>query len=346
MIVKEQSKLDAQLLKAAKSGSVVTIAELLDAGGDINGMSPESYQTVIQIAITNSTCCSIVLFLLQYQNINIHVRDQQGGSLLHNAVRKGCGDCTRRLLDAGLSMTDEDVFRHSVFRYAVEPDLAIRPLLRMLRHATNRGMEIGAITALKPNALYRLCSYRPIFRTKASLLVRFGWSLLPHIENDRELLLHILKEEDWLLKELIQQPGTIKEIRSKDTVWDKVLQAALRKPGKNPAVVLAFLRAGIRYQHLRSEIRELATREKDDALLKFLDGETVWCEEPASIEEEPYVLALNAHDRSILQEHDAVATEVTDELNVTQDADSKKESSPNDTEIADIDISDRVPGPE
>lgn len=317
LTLEEQAMLDTQFLAAAKSESLLKMAEALDAGADINAVDPKTYQTALQIGITKETCCLAVRFLLQYKNVNFHVRDATGANLLHHAVNRNCGDCTQNLLDVGISMTDKDCFGFPALKVAIEKSYgSARPLLVMLRHATSRGFKRSFIIALHSSALYEQClryshphpmNYVPRdLELSMRLLIRFGWPLMSYVKT-AEPLLGLLKEPS-LLEELTSQRETLEHIRAKHPMWDEVLLAATKGAKANTRVVLALLRAGIEYQHVMTEIRELATKEQDSTLLGFLDRSHTswyWSENDAT----ELIMRENSYVFPIL-ELDAVETQI------------------------------------
>ncbi|ERF73623.1 hypothetical protein EPUS_00876 [Endocarpon pusillum Z07020] len=269
--MEEQLRINAKLLDAAANNNLVAVAEALDAGADINAVRPGQGWTALHFAISH--CCPAVRFLLQYQNVNAHVRENNGKTLLHKAVQYQCETCIQSLLDFGVSMTDEDESGFSAFRYAVERCVSIEPLLALLRHATRYEVKTDAVTALGKDALYKLCCLQPLRRAHAAILVRCGWSLAMFANNDSSLRLafDILEEEQWLLMLMLEQTQTTLEIRAKVPLWNEVLMAVTKGPKRNTAALLKLLRAGIKYQHLKFEIYGLAVSQDDLSLLDLLD---------------------------------------------------------------------------
>jgi ankyrin repeat protein len=270
--MEDQLRINAKLLDAAEANNLVAMAEALDAGADINAVRPGQDRTALQFAICHY--CPAVRFLLRYQNVNVHVRDYKGRTLLLTAVQYQCENCIQSLLDLRLCMTDEDEYGVSAFNYAVEYCHGTEPLLALLRHATKDEAEIDAVTALDRDALYKLCCGYPLRRAHAAILVHCGWSLATSANNTSSLrwALDILEEEQWLLMLMLEQIQTILEIRAKVPLWNAALMAATKGPKRNTAVLLKLLRTGIEYQHLKFEIYGLAFSEEDHFLLDLLDG--------------------------------------------------------------------------
>jgi hypothetical protein len=278
LTAEEQSSIDAELLNAAADNSLVGIAEALDAGADINAVdAPGSYQTALQIATNTSGGCSVVNFLVHYRNINLHVRDRQGGNLLHSAVQMECEACVQSLLEVGLSMTAKDENGMSAFNWATDNCLTTGPLLTMLRHATKAWVDTSHVTALDPRALQKLCCQKPLRREHALVLVRFEWPLTKYLSTTSPEFCRILRKEGWLLKEMIKQPKTMTQIRAKGPTWetwDKVLRVATSWRGANPEIVIQLLRAGIDFRHLTYLIFEFAEKKRDLPIMEFLAQHT------------------------------------------------------------------------
>ncbi len=104
----DQARINAKLRHGAANGNLVAMAEALDAGADINAVRPGDNLTALHIAVRKRDGCPALRFLLQYQNVNAHVRDRYGNTLLLIAVRWECDSCIQSLLDFGVSMTDEN----------------------------------------------------------------------------------------------------------------------------------------------------------------------------------------------------------------------------------------------
>ncbi len=255
------------------------MAKALDAGADINAVGRG--RTAPQISVDVDVGCPALRFLLQYQNVNAHVRNRHGRTPLHGAVFQECESCIQRLLDFGVSMTDEDGDGISAFNFAVERCSRTEPLLALLRHATKDRVEGDVITALDRDALYKLCCHQPLRRAHAEILVRCGWSLGTFADSSSSLrlVLDILEEEQWLVLLMLEQPQTILEIRAKVPIWGRLLTAVIDGASKNISFLLKLLRAGIEYEHLKHEIYGLASSEEDHFLLDLLDrkaaGKTV-----------------------------------------------------------------------
>jgi Ankyrin repeats (3 copies) len=322
----EESRIDAELLGAAKRNSLIRMAKALDAGADINSVEAAgSHQTALQIATNTLGCCSAVDFLLHYRDVNLYVRDERGGTLLHTAARLECETCIQSLLDVGLSMTDKDENGISAFNWSAEKCLTTRPLVTLLRHATKGGIGSSDVTALDPHALDKLCCQTPIIRgDHARVLARFGWSLMTHVNPRSTIFCHILKKEHWLLKEMIEHPKAIMQIRAKTSAWDKVLLAATTGPGKNAEIVLQLLQAGIVFRHLTSGIYRLAVKKKDRSLLEFLVRHTnpsVSLENLMGCGGDQAVVAVNAKPQPTLQELDALQTKIANDSDKRQNPD-------------------------
>jgi len=269
----ERSKIDAHLLDAVERNFLIEIAGALDAGADINALRPpEGYQTALQLATNTPMLCAAVRFLLHYQDVNIHVRDERGPNLLHNAVRLECEDCIQSLLDGGLSMTDEDENGISAIDFAAQKCSTTRPLSALLRYARNDGVKGIDITALDPHALLKLCCQTPFRREHAHVLVRFGWSLITDGNAKPFPFSRILKNECWLMKEMIEHPKTIAKIRAKLPAWENVLEEAIYT--SNTENVIQLLRVSIEFRHLTRAIFYLATTKNHYFLMEFLARHT------------------------------------------------------------------------
>jgi hypothetical protein len=280
MTEEELSRADAHLLAGAETSSLFQMAKALDDGADINAVKLSGRcWTALQIATNTRMGCSAVRFLLHYQNVNLHVRDGQGGNLLHIAVRVECEECIRSLLGVGLSMTDEDENGISALNFAAESCRTTRPLLTLLRHARDNAGEDNAITALDPHVLYKLCCKTSMREEHAHVLVSFGWSLVTHMTTKTShLLLDTLEKEHWLLEEILEHPEAIVQIREGYLMWDAVLRAVTRGPVTNSAIALRLICAGIKYRHLMADLIELADKERNHSLLEHLRQQnTEWC---------------------------------------------------------------------
>jgi Ankyrin repeats (3 copies) len=186
MTAEEQFEIDARLLRTVEENWLDEIAIALDAGADINAVKPGIYLTALQIA-TWTNRCSAVQLLLHYQNVNVHVCDQWGKTLLHRAVLSGCATCTQSLLEAGLSMTVKDNSGFSAFHLAVEVCIFTSPLWTLLRHAVlgNGSSQPCDVRHLDPAALLNLCYRKPSRIAHALILMSFGWSLEPEMSKYR-----------------------------------------------------------------------------------------------------------------------------------------------------------------
>lgn len=345
LTIEEKSNIDAELIDATKRNSLIRMARALDAGADINSVDgPRSHRTALQITTNMPRGCSATDLLLHYRDANLHVRDDQGGTLLHNAVRLECKACIQSLLDVGLSMTEEDENGISAFRWTAEKCVTTRPLLTLLTHAANGEVERNTVTALDPHALYRLCCQTPIRREHACYLARFGWSLMTHVNPGSTIFYHILKAEPWLLKEIINHPKTIMQISAKSALWDRVLLAAVTGPARNNEVVLQLLQAGIEFRHLTSGIYRLAVKKKDCSLLEFLFRHTnsnMSLENLMGDERDVVDVSVDAKPQALPQDLDAVKTRIASGSQVRQDPDVRSRS--NNCGVEDFEI---VYGPE
>ena len=285
-----QIKIDEELLDAVESGTLWDIAKALDAGADINAVKlPEPCETPLQLTKTRFVCCSALKLLLKYKNANLYVRDRKGRNLLHRAVLMECEKCIQSLLDIGVSMNDEDLWGYSAFDDATTRCVTSQPLLTLLKHAVdhgvmNNGVSAYPLTDLNPHALFNACHSSSIRKEHARLLLHFGWSLIP--DSNPFLLLSlilslILKEEQWLLTEMVKHPKTIAQICEQDSLWEVILLELTSRPRPNTAVILRYLCDGIEYGHPKTEIRHLAIKEQCYSLLEIITRDAdqiVWHE--------------------------------------------------------------------
>jgi hypothetical protein len=314
LAVEQQSLLDFQLLDATEKKMVFEMAVALDAGADINALKPGSYQTALQIATTTPFHCPAVRLLLRYKNVNVHVRDKQGSTLLRNAVRLQCKDCIQNLLDVGLSMTEGDESGISPFKYAAERCSSTEPLWVLLMHARNSGLDGSALTALDPDALHQTFSYTPFRRNHALVLVYFGWSITTPMKTNWLRSLTMLEDEALMMK-MIRHRSSIEQIWAKNPIWDVVFQVAMRGPVPKIAILIQFLRSGIQYHHLETEIYDIARKKNNRALLEFFDRLHTHLRELEANETDMYQndhqpLELDAVETSIEYKKSATLTEV------------------------------------
>jgi hypothetical protein len=171
MTADEQDTIDLHFLGSTQNGSLYEMATSLDHGADINALSLNNCQTALQLAATTHQDEEALIFLLQYENANIHVRGDHGQGLLHDAVRTAKTKAIQRLLQLGLSMTDEDENGVTPFNLAVEICGSSEPLLTLLRHAARQEDDSEELVDMDPAALHTICRDGPLDAGHASLLL-------------------------------------------------------------------------------------------------------------------------------------------------------------------------------
>ena len=272
----EQHSLDRQLLYATRNSSLHEIALLLDQGADINAMSLTSGNTPLQIAITAHQNELSALFLLQYKNANVHVRDGKGRTLLHGAVRNSRIQTTKCLLVLGLSMTEEDERGVTPFNIAVQDCLDSSPLLTLVRHASVQTANVGVIPQIDPSALHRVCQESPMRLGHALTLLEHGWSPSERFrtvsgENTEEvspLYLAIVKKKTGLVERMLSLPSDVVCIDEKHGPCLSLL--ALAMDAGCSRIVLLLLHAGAGYRNCWTALNRFAERRVDFALSRWL----------------------------------------------------------------------------
>lgn len=98
-----------------------------------------------------------------------------------------------------------------------------------------------------------------------------------------------------MLVELVKHPKIISQIRARRPIWKEALLAVTRGLGRNAAVVYQLLLAGIDYQHLTTEIHDLATIQKHRSLLELVDrqvAEDMWLQRAMDMETDTIGVAI------------------------------------------------------
>jgi hypothetical protein len=136
---------------------------------------------------------------------------------------------------------------------------------------------------------------------------------MAYVSATSPLFNRILKEERWLLFEIIGHPITIAQIRAKLPVWDEVLLTITRRPDPDTGLILQCLRAGIKYQHLKTEILNLAIKEHCSSLVEIMNQHAAEAARHKE-EERKDLLAADKADKpprpQRLYEPDAVETQL------------------------------------
>ena len=252
----EQYSLDIQLVQATRGSSLSDIALLLDHGANINALSPVSGNTPLQIAINTHQDEISVLFLLQYKNVNIYVRDGRGRTLLHGAVRTRKIQTIQSLLVLGLSMTEEDQNGITPFNIAVQHCGDSSPLLALLLHASMQAANVDEIPQIDPYALHRVCQETPIRLGHALTLLEYGWSpserfrTAGHTEEMSPLYLAVLKKKTELVERMLLLPSDVVRVNQKHGPCQSLLALAMDGESGSNTIVLLLLQAGLRTQNL------------------------------------------------------------------------------------------------
>lgn len=284
MTALERHTLDLQLIDATRRGSVYEMATFLDSGADINANPSHKCETALHIATTTHQDESVVLFLLHFENANVHVRDGNGRTLLHGAVGTGKLRAVQWLLNLGLSMMEEDENGITPFHIAAEKSTSTMTLSTLLRHARMQGADDVEITEMDPTAMHTACAQTPICVGNALVLLQHGWS--PHrrfrsVGNENgermsPLYLAILGKEVSLVEKMLEQKIPVVFIHTVHGPISNLLRLTMAESGPCPTgIVLLLLRAGFDYRSCLLQLRDFVHTRNDPALLEWLDEEEV-----------------------------------------------------------------------
>jgi Ankyrin repeats (many copies) len=274
----ERHKVDLQLFDATRCGSLDEVAVLLDDGADINAVSPDDVNTPLHVAMSPDHDEQLVLFLLQYKNVNVHARDGRGRTLLHEAVRYEKLQAIRWLLALGLSGTDGDENCITPFNIATQVSTFSNSMSMLLEHARMQGASVDEIEQMDPSALHTACQRNPTFRDHALVLLHYGWSPAKRFLNDDDgkseptspLYLAVLKKEIVLVEKMLLLPKNVVRVNGLHGPCPNLLTLAMDDTVRCSKIVLLLLRAGIDYEDYWDNLKEFARWEGDAALLKLL----------------------------------------------------------------------------
>jgi ankyrin repeat protein len=282
MTVEERLALDLNLIGATRRGSMYEMAASLDSGADINAAPSPICETCLHIAVTTCKDERVVLFLLQYNNVNVQVRNGNGRTVLHGAVSTGKAETVRRLLELGSSMTEEDENGITPFNIAIDKLTSLRMLLMLLRHARNQGANDEHITSMDPTALHTACKGHPVDVAKALVLLEYGWSPKHRFhtvdatdpERMSPLYLAVLKKETVLVERMLELEESVFRINAVHGPYPSLLKLALEDSGSGASMILLLLRAGVNYMSHLPDLYGVATKENYLPLLRWLDNKT------------------------------------------------------------------------
>jgi ankyrin repeat protein len=275
MTAEECRTIDSKLYDAVRHGSLDEIALSLDDGADINAVALDSGDTILHVAMMTYQDDSLASFLLQYKNVNIHVQNGKGQTLLHVAVFAGKVRAIRGLLDLGLSMTDEDHRGITPFNIAVESVPFTDPLSILLLHARMRGVDSAEMTDMDPAALHTVCRNNPICAEKALVLLDHGWSPAKRFrtvdgtnsERVSSLYLAVMQREVVLVEKMLRLP---KDIVCVNAVHGPCPNLLLLAMDYTSGCALQLLEAGLDHKHFLQGLQEFAGSEVDFPLCKWL----------------------------------------------------------------------------
>jgi ankyrin repeat protein len=282
MTIEERLALDLDLIGATRRGSMYEMAASLDSGADINAAPSPTYETCLHIAVTTYKDERVVLFLLQYNNVNVHARNGNGRTVLHAAVSTGKAETVRRLLELGSSMTEEDENGITPFNIAIDKLTSPRMLLMLLRHARNQGANDEHITNMDPTALHTACQGYPVDVAKALVLLEYGWSPKHrfHTVNGTDpegispLYLAVLKKETVLVERMLELEESVFRINAVHGPYPSLLKLTLEDSRSGASMILLLLRAGVDYMSYLPDLYGLARQENHLPLLRWLDNKT------------------------------------------------------------------------
>lgn len=86
MVPEAQKFLNAKLIFGAATDDANVVAQALEEGAEINTVS-DSGLTALQIGLSESLNSEVAALLLLYKETKVHLRNENGETLLHQAVR-------------------------------------------------------------------------------------------------------------------------------------------------------------------------------------------------------------------------------------------------------------------